>query len=53
MIEGAVNAHLEAFVTIPLLGPSGQAVSDVKGIRSVKPALVWRLPVLSQRSARW
>ena len=25
MIEGTVNAHLEAVVTLPLLGPSGQA----------------------------
>ena len=24
MIEGAVNAHLEAIVTLPLLGPAGQ-----------------------------
>ncbi len=24
MIEGAVNAHLEAVVTLPLLGPAGQ-----------------------------
>ena len=25
MIEGTVNAHLEAIVTLPLLGPVGQA----------------------------
>ena len=25
MIEGTVNAHLEAIVTLPLLGPEGQA----------------------------
>ena len=25
MIEGNVNAHLEAIVTLPLLGPAGQA----------------------------
>ena len=60
MIEGTVNAHLEAVVTLPLLGPSGQALevdavvdTGFNGYLTLPPMLVadLGLPVVGDGEA--